>query len=397
MIAHAARIFLLGIIIPIGFADAVRAQSTDALYERAKAEGSVTLYGAGPPEPFKRWIKDFQQQYPGVTIEFAGGLSNALDQKIEQQIAAHKMAADVGIFQTMQDFVRWKQQGALMLFRPDGFDKIDSAFKDEDGAFTTVSVNLVTYAYNTKGVSAADVPKSALDFLKPMFKGRLITSDPSDDDAGLMAFHVIVDKYGWDYMTKYMAMAPHFTRDGHAVVSNAVAAGDALATFEFDLDHAAADRGRQADPDGAVASRSDAGVLGGRRDLCRRATPQRGEIVPRLVSRARPAAEERRLLGPVRRAAAPGLQAVVGLQSRPQLPRAAFRSGAACGIETPVCRICEPQIDRSTSEGRPSWAPGPSAANGRPQEPPLRLRPRRISHQPSTGFTALTPGAGGLD
>ena len=141
MITHAARIFLLGIILLIGLADAVRAQSTDALYERAKAEGSVTLYGAGPPEPFKRWIKDFQQQYPGVTVVFTGGLSNALDQKIERQIADHKMAADVGIFQTMQDFVRWKQQGALMLFKPDGFDKIDPAFKDEDGAFTTVSVN----------------------------------------------------------------------------------------------------------------------------------------------------------------------------------------------------------------------------------------------------------------
>ena len=299
MIKHAARILLLGIILLIGFAAAVRAQSGDSLYERAKAEGTVALYGAGPPEPFKRWIADFQRQYPGVTVDFTGGLSNALDQKIEQQLADRKMAADVGIFQTMQDFVRWKSQGALMLFKPDGFDKIDPAFKDEDGAFTTVSVNLVTYAYNTHGVTAADAPKSALDFLKPMFKGRLMTSDPSDDDAGLMAFHAIVAKYGWDYMTKYMAMAPRFTRDGHAVVSNAVAAGDALATFDFDLDHAAADRGRQADPDGAVASRSDARVPGSRSDLCRRATPQCCEIVPRLVSRAGTAAPQRRFLGPV--------------------------------------------------------------------------------------------------
>jgi ABC-type Fe3+ transport system substrate-binding protein len=232
MITHAARILSLWGIVLLGFTAGARAQNTDVLYERAKAEGTIALYGAGPPEPFKRWIKDFQQQYPGVTVAFTGGLSNALDQKIEQQLADHKMAADVGIFQTMQDFVRWKKQGALLLFKPDGFDKIDPAFKDEDGAFTTVSVNLVTYAYNTHGVSAADVPKSALDFLKPMFKGRLITSDPSDDDAGLMAFHAIVDKYGWDYMTKYMVMAPRFTRDGHAVVSNAVADGDALATFD---------------------------------------------------------------------------------------------------------------------------------------------------------------------
>src|SRR5579863_1436760 len=106
MIGRAAQALVVGIIFLIGLADVVRAQSTDALYEQAKAEGTVALYGAGPPEPFKRWIADFQQQYPGVTVDFTGGLSNALDQKIEQQLAAHKMAADVGIFQTMQDFVR---------------------------------------------------------------------------------------------------------------------------------------------------------------------------------------------------------------------------------------------------------------------------------------------------
>jgi ABC-type Fe3+ transport system substrate-binding protein len=208
------------------------AQSTDALYTQAKLEKTVALYGAGPSDPFKRWVDEFQQRYPGVTVAFTGGLSNALDKRIEQQLADHAMQADVGIFQTMQDFVRWKAIGALMLFKPQGFETIDPAFKDEDGAFTTVSVNLVTYAYNTQGVAAADVPKSALDFLKPAFAGKLITTDPSDDDAGLMAFNTVVDKYGWDYMTKYVAMQPRFTRDGHAVVSNAVAAGAALATFD---------------------------------------------------------------------------------------------------------------------------------------------------------------------
>ncbi len=159
-------------------------------------------------------------------------MSNFLDKKIDRQLADNKIEADVGIFQTIQDFVRWKKAGALMLFKPEGFDTIDPAFKDEDGAFTTVSVNMVTYAYNTQAVAAADVPKSALDFLKPMFREKLITTDPSDDDAGLMAFHAIVEKYGWDYMDKYMAQKPRFTRDGHAVVSNAVAAGEMLATFD---------------------------------------------------------------------------------------------------------------------------------------------------------------------
>jgi ABC-type Fe3+ transport system substrate-binding protein len=208
------------------------AQSTDALYQQAKIEKTVALYGAGPSEPFKRWIDDFQNSYPGVTVDFTGGLSNALDKKIEQQLADHAMAADIAIFQTMQDFVRWKKMGALMLFKPAGFDTIDPAFKDEDGAYTTISVNMITYAYNTQLVAPAEVPKSALDFLKPLFADKLITTDPSDDDAGFMAFYAIVQKYGWDYMAKYLAQRPRFTRLGHAVVSNAIAAGQMLATFD---------------------------------------------------------------------------------------------------------------------------------------------------------------------
>ena len=209
-----------------------QAQGSDQLYEKAKVEKTVALYGAGPSDPYKRWIADFEKKYPGVTVAFTGGLSNSLDKKIEQQLADKKMEADVGIFQTIQDFVKWKKMGALMLYKPDGSDTIDPAFKDEDGAFTAVSVNLVTYAYNTQHVAPADVPKSALDFLKPIFTGKLITTDPSDDDAALITYKGIVDKYGWDYMDKYIGQSPRFVRDGHATVSNAIASGEMLATFD---------------------------------------------------------------------------------------------------------------------------------------------------------------------
>jgi ABC-type Fe3+ transport system substrate-binding protein len=210
----------------------LRAQSLDELYEKAKLEKSLALVGAGPAEPYDHWIREFQQRYPGVTISFTGGLSNGLNQKINQQIDNKKMESDIAVFQTIQDFFRWKRQGALMLFKPEGYDQIDKAFKDEDGAFTTVSVNAVAYAYNTKLVAADEVPKSALDFLKPQFQGKLITTDPTADDAGLLVFRGIVAKYGWDYMDKYLAQHPSFVTTGHATVSNAVASGDKLVTFD---------------------------------------------------------------------------------------------------------------------------------------------------------------------
>ena len=43
---------------------------------------------------------------------------------------------------------------------------------------------------------------------------------------------MIVGKYGWDYMDKYMAQKPAFVTSGHAAVSNAIAAGEKLATFD---------------------------------------------------------------------------------------------------------------------------------------------------------------------
>jgi ABC-type Fe3+ transport system substrate-binding protein len=76
------------------------------------------------------------------------------------------------------------------------------------------------------------VPKSALDFLQPRFRGQLITTDPTEDDAAISVFNMIVEKYGWDYMDKYMAQQPSFVTSGHAAVSNAIAAGEKLATFD---------------------------------------------------------------------------------------------------------------------------------------------------------------------
>jgi ABC-type Fe3+ transport system substrate-binding protein len=209
-----------------------RAESIDELYEKAKREQTLVLYGAGPTGSHDRWIKDFQQRFPGVTVAMTGGLSNGLNQKIEQQLAAGKMETDLAIFQTIQDFGKWKKVGALLLFKPEGSETIDPAYKDDDGAFTAVSVNTIVYAYNTKLVPAADVPKSALDFLKPIFLGQLITTDPTEDDAALAAFNTIVRKYGWSYMDKYMAQKPAFVTTGHAAVSNAIAAGEKLATFD---------------------------------------------------------------------------------------------------------------------------------------------------------------------
>src|SRR5262249_16730843 len=202
-----------------------RADTLDELYAKAKPEKALMLFAAGPAEPHERFAKEFQQRFPGLTVSVTGGFSNVLNETINRQLRDKAVAVDMAFFQTVQDFIGWKRQGALLAFKPDGFDAMLPRYRDEDGAWVTTHVNTINYAYNTKLITPEDAPRSALDFLKPMFNGKLITVYPADDDATLYLFHTIVEKYGWSYMDKYMAAKPTFIQ-GHLPVARSVATGE---------------------------------------------------------------------------------------------------------------------------------------------------------------------------
>jgi ABC-type Fe3+ transport system substrate-binding protein len=233
LLSAAVPLALLSLVAAFGLP--ARAQGVDqglgALHAAAKAEGAFVLYVGGPTAPWEATARIFEQRYPGIKVSITGGFSNVLDKKIDQQLAAGKLEVDTAIFQTLQDFARWRADGRLLAFKPAGFDAIDPSFKDKDGAFYGVMVNAMPYMYNTEHVAPADVPDSALDFLKPNFRGKMVTPYPADDDATLWLFHKIVLKYGWDYMDKYMASKPSFIQ-GHLGQQRSIASGQNWVTFD---------------------------------------------------------------------------------------------------------------------------------------------------------------------
>jgi len=210
---------------------AASAETLDQIYEAAKAEKTVVLWGAGPTAGYETAARAFEQQFPGVTVTLMGGFSNVLNAKVEQQFSARKVETDVLIFQTVQDFVNWNRRGLLMHFKPEGFEAIGAGAKDRDGAWIAANANPLFYGYNTEHVMGEDVPKSALDFLQPKFKGKLVSAYPADDDATLYDFHTIVRKYGWSYMDRYMALEPKFIQ-GHLGVARSLGSGESLVSFD---------------------------------------------------------------------------------------------------------------------------------------------------------------------
>jgi ABC-type Fe3+ transport system substrate-binding protein len=217
--------------LPMIAASALPARAQLALVAPAKAEGALVLYVGGPTAPWEEMAKKFNERYPGIKFSISGGFSNVLDKKIDAQIAAGKLEVDTAILQTIPDFVRWKAEGRLLNFKPAGFAEIDGSFKDPDGAYWATMVNAVPYMFNTEKVAAADVPNSALDFLKPQFAGKVVTPYPADDDVTMWVFFHIVQKHGWDWMDKFMATKPNFIQ-GHLGQQRSIGTGQNLVTFD---------------------------------------------------------------------------------------------------------------------------------------------------------------------
>jgi ABC-type Fe3+ transport system substrate-binding protein len=205
--------------------------TVDEIYALALQEGALNIYAAGPRLLTEEWTDLFAQEYPGIGIEIKNGTSGALAGEIDMQRRAGHLQADIAILQTVQDFVRWKADGALIPVHPNGFDRISSAFRDEEGSYVGTQIFSLMYVYNSNAVAAGDVPRSAPDFLEPRFRGKVVLGYPGRDDVVLYLLYTIVQKYGWEFMEGLIANGAGFI-DGHMGGVQKIASGEFAATFD---------------------------------------------------------------------------------------------------------------------------------------------------------------------
>src|SRR5258708_1257793 len=136
-----------------GIAAKANAPSIDELYQAAKKESALSLNGRGPPRPYEPWVPGFERRFPGIKVKLTADFSNILAPIIDREIAEKKLSVDLTIFQTLQDYHRWKKQGVLMSFKPEGWDEIHQSFKDPDGQYVGVAVYSLCYGHHTSVIS----------------------------------------------------------------------------------------------------------------------------------------------------------------------------------------------------------------------------------------------------
>ncbi len=236
--ANKARVvgLLLSAVIPAAYAAVnPETRTLDQLYQNALKEGGeLTVYAGGDTPGQQDGIKQaFEKRFPGITLNVIVDYSKFHDARIDNQLATHSLVPDVVQLQTLQDYPRWKQEGVLLNYKPAGWDKVWPAFRDNDGAWIGVFVDAFSNVVNTRQLPQADWPREASDYLKPALKGKIVLTWPNDDDAVLFWFKQVVNKYGWEYVSKLKQQDLQLVRGTQAPADD-VESGKALATFSTD-------------------------------------------------------------------------------------------------------------------------------------------------------------------
>lgn len=170
----------------------VETRSLEELHQAALAEGGVvTLWHGGDEVDQQNGLKEaFEARFPGMTLNVTVDLSKYHDAAIDEQLEDGNVYVDSVMLQTLHDFPRWRDAGALLNYAPAGFDQIVPEFKDAAGAFYGVNVISWSTIWNPEKLPGVTINEWD-DFLKPELKNKLVLAYPNDDDAVLWAFDLV--------------------------------------------------------------------------------------------------------------------------------------------------------------------------------------------------------------
>ncbi|KAF2713275.1 periplasmic binding protein-like II [Pleomassaria siparia CBS 279.74] len=221
----------------------VETRTLDELHQAALKEGGVVTVWHGGDEPAQQddTKTAFEARFPGMTLNITVDLSKYHDINLDEQLAKKDVYVDSIILQTLHDYPRWKEEGALLNYKPAGWDQIHDEYKDQDGAYTGVYIISWSNVFNTKYINGTN-PVEYSDYLKPEFKDKLVLTYPNDDDAVLFQFQLILNQYGLSWFESLLAQNPRWVR-GTATPVTLVASsnGTYSATFTSSVGFAPSD------------------------------------------------------------------------------------------------------------------------------------------------------------
>ena len=162
--------FLLSLVV-LASAGNVAAQSKEVL-EGARKEGQLVFYSGIPIPDAQAILSALEKKYPFIKTTFYRATGPALVSRIQTEQRAGTHIWDVMNSTGFEPYVLL-EQGYFAKYESSERKHFPEGHKDNDGMWATMYTTPMIVSYNSKLVSAADLPKDYADLLNLKWKGRL--------------------------------------------------------------------------------------------------------------------------------------------------------------------------------------------------------------------------------
>ncbi len=193
-----------------------------SLVERARAEGTVSLYTSLAPTESKPLAAAFEKKY-GVKVELWRALSDKVVQRVVSEAQAKRYAVDVIETNGPEMEMLAREKLLAESHSPYAADLPPDAIPPHR-TWMPDRMNYFVVGYNTQKVKRSDLPATYEGFTDPKWKG-LIGIEATDVEWMATLIKTWGPEKGNDYFRRLAAMKPDM-RKGHVLLAELVAAGE---------------------------------------------------------------------------------------------------------------------------------------------------------------------------
>ncbi|MEO7152261.1 MAG: extracellular solute-binding protein [Burkholderiaceae bacterium] len=192
------------------------------LLERAKAEGTVSVYTSLAPTEAAPLVEAFEKK-TGIKVQMWRALSDGVVQRALSEARGKRHAADV-IETNGPEMEALAREQLLAEFHSPYLADLPPATLPKHGMWVPDRLNFFVVAYNTNKVKPEDLPKTYEGFLDPKWKGRIALEATDAEWMGGMV-KTWGEARGMAFMRKLADMKPDM-RKGHVLLAQLIASGE---------------------------------------------------------------------------------------------------------------------------------------------------------------------------
>jgi iron(III) transport system substrate-binding protein len=198
------------------------ADRAQRLLERARQEGSVTVYSSLAPTEAGPLVEAFEKK-TGVKVNLWRAVSENVLQRALSEARGRKHAMDVVETNGPEVESLAREQVLAAYFSP-YFADLPPGSVPKHSMWAADRLNFFVVAYNTNKVKAADLPRTYEGFLDPKWKGR-ITLEATDSEWMAGVVKTWGEPRGMAFMKKLAEMKPDL-RKGHVLLAQLISSGE---------------------------------------------------------------------------------------------------------------------------------------------------------------------------